>query len=385
MVKLNWKRYFFSIQAPRCALILLLVAGAACSGQAPGQVKVTPVQKTSTRLLLPAANDERRQQVDHYASDGFTKQSSEIEYRNGVSESLRYWDNGLRSESIKLYPASRSDLAQGRRFRQVRSRAKYERDGKTFVSHELYRPDGTLERTGKKTAGGDYETRYFFDDGITIERVRIFDARKRFLREKLYRRNATLQAEVSQSGPELHIVIYDTREVRTASYYSSIAGGDHGEVYASDGKTIHVMFSRDRMILLADYYDDQGVLVQHSMKVAGVLTLSAIDRYGIFRQEWRDHRGLDKVVRSTLSVVDELGLDRKLIRTIEMSSDGSHPIAITYPLAGGKKRVHKIASMAREHFYPGRFAMPGRDPLPSFNDFGPARIYDHEDRELKIN
>ena len=160
------------------------------------------------------------------------------------------------------------------------------------------------------------------------------------------------------------------------------------------------------MLFEADYYDDQGVLLQRSRKVSGVLQVSAIDANGIFRQEWRDHRHQDGIIRATLSVVQELGEDREVIRTIHMSRDGLYAISVEYAGANGKiihvldGNTWQIGAIESydlrgnltsrrpgrpgefETLSPSRLQMPNRDALPHFEDFGPARIYDYEVSEM---
>jgi len=378
------------------ALIALLVFSSCRESSRESHKLPFPTQK-NVRLLLPPTPDERLRQLDHYLSDGKTRMRSAIEYRNGVSEEILYWNTGLRRESRRYYPA-RADAPT----RQVRSHALYRADGHTFVSHEVYREDGTLERCGKELADGTYESIYYFGDGFTVERLRRFDRNKKFVSERTFRRNGTRLAEITPRDSEIHIILFDASEVRRAAYFRNSIGDERGTVYGENGESIHIIYQRDRLLFEADYYDDQGLLVQRSRKVSGVLQVSAIDANGFFRQEWRDHRHPDGIIRATLSAVQELGEEREVIRTIQMSRDGLYPVSVEYAVAVGKI-IHvlkgstlQIASVESydlqgnlnsrrpgipgelETLSPSRLEMPARDPLPSFDDFGPAWIYDYE-------
>lgn len=383
-----------------CFLIIMIVMFCSCSDHSRELHKLPFPSKTKVRLSLPRSPDERIRQVDYYLPDGLTKEHSIVDYRNGVMEEIEYWDTGSKRESIKYYPAQTETG-----IRRIRCKALYQRDGKTFVSHVVYRLDGTMERRGRELEDGTYESTYFFNDGLTVERSRKFDRKRRFVGEKLYRRNGTLTAEISPEDAELHISLFNTSEKRTASYFRNKIGEERGTVYAQDGDTIHVIYDRDRLLFQADYYDDKGVLVQHSQKLAGVLQISAIDGEGIFRQEWRDHRSTEGVIRETLNAVEEFGADRKVFRTIQMSGDGRYPVQVEYVSAKGKilnvldgSSLHILqieeydqtgVSISRrkgapgecEHISAARLEMPLRDALPNFKDFGPARIYDYEEQE----
>ncbi len=386
-----------------CLLVLMTVIFCSCSESSRELRKVPFPAKTQVRLSLPQYPDERVRQVDYYLPDGLTKKHSDVDYRNGVTEEIEYWDTGAKRESIKYYPAQ-SETG----IRRIRSRASFQRDGTTFVSHDVYRLDGTLERSGRELEDGTYEANYYFDDGLTVERNRKFDRKKRFVVERFFRLNGTLAAQISSEDAELHIIIFNASEKRTASYFRNKIGEERGTVYGEDGEKIHVIYDRDRLLFQADYYDDRGVLVQHSQKLAGVLHVSAIDAQGIFRQEWRDHRGTGGVIRETLNVVEEFGADRKVFRTIQMSRDGRYPAQVEYVSAKGKivnvlngsslqiVQIEEYDEMGdllsrrsggageSEHISKTRLEMPLRDALPDFKDFGPAYIYDNEEKELLL-
>lgn len=385
-------------------VFLLLIAALvlnSCSESSRELRKLPYPAKTQVRLSLPPSPDERIRQVDYYLPDGFTKKHSIVDYLNGVTEEIEYWDSGFKRESTRYYPAA-SETAT----RRIRSHALYQKDGETFTSHDLYRMDGSLERRGRELQDGTYESAYFFSDGLTVERYRKFDRKKKFVEEALYRRNGTLAARINPKQSELHIALFNTSEKRIASYFLNMIGEERGTVYADDGETIRVIYDRDRLLFQADYYDDQGILVQHSQKLAGVLHISAIDEVGIFKQEWRDHRNADGVIRETLTVVEEFGADRKVFRTIQMSRDGRYPVQVGYVSAKGKvlnvldgstlqivqiekydEKGDLLSSRSGkpgeyEHISTVRLEMPLRDALPNFKDFGPAYIYDHEEKEF---
>jgi hypothetical protein len=353
--------------------------------------------KPAERLVLPPASDSRLRQIDHYQSDGISRKDSHIEYRDGAQEEVHFRADGTRSDSVRFFGPDN----EGKR--RVKSRATYDASGKLFATHDVYRFDGTLERQGHLLADGTYEHRYFFDDGKTVERIRLFDKAKQFGSENLYRLDGTLATQMSRIGSELQVKQYDSGQNLTARYAVSVLGLQ-GELLNADG-SVRARFLENKYASEAEYFNSKGVLVQRLSRTIGSFGIVALDGNGLFRQTWREVRSPDGTAALVLRRVEEWRADRTKVRTIQMSKDGLKPIAVEYDqrdqstliktLADDGKTVVSVAKKSRagdtlwsrhssnqsEKFIGERMKMPEQTALPSVRYVGPPRIYDYDPPE----
>lgn len=237
------------------ALALLASAGLIAARQlsTPDTTNEPELEQPKTTMqlrLIPAAEDPN--QSTNGASVAYDYFSGEqlvhsiVEYESGASEDLYYRNDGSKEWSRDYF-----SLEESEKLPLLRSVARFAKDGKTYVSHDVKRRDGSWERRGKLLADGNYQQTYYCLDGITPEKTQLFNKNKGFLSESSFS---------CQSG-------------RLASKY------DRNENQGSYGKTLYKVLTRFnpdgsnrlRMAQLdtyevglhtsADVFDDKGELV----------------------------------------------------------------------------------------------------------------------------
>ncbi len=293
------------------------IAGGPYPGRAP------------TTVVLPVSDHQVRIGYDCYVDA--TKIETRLEYKNGRKEHIRYRPDLTVAERTKYYATVNGDLGR------VWSHAKYEKDGVTFTAHEVYRADGSLERAGVADRDGSYTARFFFDDGVSVERFRKFNKLKEFVSEKQYRRDGSEIAGivVSLDGLELGVTLYAPDGRKTAIFYRTKIG-EKGYVYDDDGTTVLLEYANDPYYQVAGHSDHQGRLVQKwdTRFNRRVIAFLSQDETRTYTQIWRE--GGSPALRK---VEEHNFATKELIRTIEMSKDGSKVEKITIDQKDGGKLV----------------------------------------------
>jgi len=340
-------------------------------------------------VLIPAQDTNVRVGYDCYVDD--IKVERRLEFRDGKKEIISYRPNGTVSERTKHYATVNGDLGR------LQSHATFGADGTTYTSHDVYRGDGTLERSGKGERDGRYTTRYFFDDGKTVERQRNFSPLKEFVSERIYRPDGSELAAVTVTMDqlELGVTLYAPDGKKTATFYRTKVG-ERGYVFAEDGTTL-LEYAFDPYSRIAGYMDGKGRLMQKVDARFGRLLIAFLskDESRTYVQTWRDS---DKVLRK----VEERNRDGELIRTVQMSRDGSFPEQVIYPEdfgssvkildATGKVVLVKRLDARKNVLSETAVTESLKDPIspealsvppptaekPDFRLYGPPLVYDYE-------
>lgn len=294
------------------------------------------ITKLPERVFLPAHDSEEEFRSERYAEDGFTRLEATREYRDGVTETVKFRPNGTVSGYTQLHAGE-----EGKR--QLKSHAAFDESGRFFVSHEVYRPDGTLERTGRLLADGRYESKYFWQDGKTIARHRFFDSKRKLVSEAVFSQSGARIATREKRKDTEHLTLYhENGSISSSSVRSMFA--EEGKVYADDG-TLLFEFVQDSWTTREDHYDKDGGLIQgrHFIKMTGTTDIYMFNTDGTvkFQQVWRHSRRTPvSPIEPILSTIKE-GKGRSLYRTIEMGKDGK-PTSVEYPVSGGGKIVKDL-------------------------------------------
>lgn len=342
-------------------------------------------------VVLPIQDTNIRVGYDCYVEADRVERH--IEFRDGQKEVIKYRPDGTVSERTRTFATVNGDIGR------VKSHATYAADGTTFLSHDVYRGDGTLERSGRSERDGRYQTRYYFEDGITPERIRNFGRLKEFVSEIIYRRDGSELAAISvtMEGLELGITLYATDGKKLSTFYRTRIG-ERGYVYAPDGVTIVHEYAWDNYSRAGGYMDRKGRLMHKYEMRFNRLTVAFLskDETKTYVQIRRDN---DLVLRK----VDEHDFNTsELVRTIMMSKDGSRPELVIYREGTGKLikvldengMVVKIDHVARDGTVV-RSEIPAQlqteliskealaEPLPlaekpQFTLSGPPLVYDYE-------
>ena len=279
--------------------------------------------RLSRTALLPDYDTNIRAGFDCWVDD--IRVERHLEFRDGQKEAIKFRPDGTVSERTRTYATVNGDIGR------VQSHATYAKDGTTYVTHDVYRGDGTLERAGRGDRDGRYLQTYYFEDGVTVERLRNFGRLKEFISEKIYRRDGSLLAGVSvtMEGLELGITLYAPNGVKQATMFRTKIG-EKGYVFSEDGTTALLEYAYDPYSRVAGYSDAKGRLIQkidmHFNRL--VIAFLAKDETRTYTQIRRDSDGVLRKVEERSFGGDSAG---SLIRTITMNKDGTRPESVSYP------------------------------------------------------
>ncbi len=299
-----------------------------CQGIAGGPYP----SRVPTSVLLPNSDHNVRIGYDCYVDQ--VKVETRLEYKNGMREFIRYRPDRTVSERTKHWSTVNGDLGI------VQSHATYAADGVTFTAHEVYRGDGTLERIGVSDRDGSYTARFFFEDGISVERLRRFNKLKEFVSETQYRRDGSELAVivVAMDGLELGVTLYAPDGKKTAIFYRTKMG-EKGYVYAEDGFTVLLEYANDRYYKVAGYSDHNGRLLQkwESRFNRRVIAFLSQDETRTYTQIWREGEA------PALRKVEEHNfVTKELVRVIDMSKDGSKVDTVTVVQSDGIRVISRL-------------------------------------------
>jgi antitoxin component YwqK of YwqJK toxin-antitoxin module len=227
---------------------------------------------TTVRIFLPDHSSSEKIRYERYAADRVSRTVTDIEYVDGSSEQITYWgDNNLRRASVKYFQDDDSQPAASKQNKRVKSRATFDhRTGQLYTSHQVYRLDGTLERTGELLSDGRYQTNYYWSDGKTLSRQRIFNQSRVYVSEKIFREDGSLLADVVQGqSDQREIVLYWPNGARQANYSSNLVNGARGTFFAEDGVTVVCEFYRSYWSVEEIYYNSNGQIWQKRLAYRG--------------------------------------------------------------------------------------------------------------------
>jgi hypothetical protein len=243
----------------------------------------------------------------------------------------------------------------------LRRIAKFDTDNVSFLSHEVRRKDGSLERKGFKERDGRYHIQYFFPDGITVQRDRYFVRRlpvwrgnwknlsesQRFALqnyqyklsfERVYQVGGILtESEIVLVDGNYHKNIFNKDGVRVAT----IAQGDgitqSGDVYSGDGKVLLASYSRSPWMSEEQYFRPDGSLKEARLFYMGSNESRFFDENGqkvLYKQVWRNRPASgDSQARSILSRVHVYDYASKQEILIRMTNDGSKMSEVTFGIS----------------------------------------------------
>ncbi len=213
------------------------------TGFKPAPDAVFP-QKSSQSVHLPRDKGIYIAYVNYKTIDNRRIKTTSTSYWNEVQdnvvETANYYLNGFMKESQKIFPSGEGET------QVVRRHATYSDDG-YFTYHKVNRKNGTCERIGQKLVSGDYNTRYFFEDGVNIKRDRLFNPTQadpsgyRLSTEKVMRINGSLEQEVFMVESSYYKRVFNQDGLRVASFEMSFSTGLNGEIY--DKKTGKLLVS----------------------------------------------------------------------------------------------------------------------------------------------
>lgn len=314
-------------------------------------------QRPLTTLFLPAAGSlsgVKSGRATHWP-DGFTRKEVILEYENGMEELQFFNKHGKMFTSLQYYAA---ETGGGRRQRSV---ATFAADGVTYLSHQIWRQDGSLERAGETLPGGEYEQKYYDAGGTIVSRKRIFTAGdKRLKSEEIFDEKgskiAAINYRVTNFGVNQDVTIFEGGR-RKAHFVKDILQ-EKGEVFAQDGTSVIAQYIKDIAMSEEVYMALDGRIIQTRLSVrfggSETVRFSSPTRPDItYRQVWRilpasERRGFGSGAPGgrMLRTVEEFSSGKSLY-TARVAIDGLNAEAITYELPGGGVIVKSVAAYGR--------------------------------------
>jgi hypothetical protein len=277
-------------------LVVGLLTG--CNRSEPEAANPTPppavTQKPVERVeLMPDTSDEylRRHYID---ANGFEVETR-IEYRNGDKATIKFRSDKTQ-ESYKRVAKNGSVLIE----------QNYAADGKTIVSGQELRADGTMKWKATQDAAGTVTTVTYWWDGKSV-----FSEKKQQMpsgaHETTYFRKDGSTVWMKKSGPTSGVV---TKELQ----------------YGSDGK---LQFMREKSATSIDV----------------VTTFYRADGTAEYKQYTTERpSGYGNYTYRTLAYVEELAADGKtVVRKLHMNSSGYTVVKVERPNADGTVTVREVS------------------------------------------
>lgn len=244
------------------------------------------------------------------------------ETQDSVVETASYYRNGYMKDSKKVFPSDEGVTPI------VRRQATYSPGGQ-FTSHVVNRKDGTCERNGALLASGNYQSRFFYADGKSLKRERVFyptqsDASGyRLDTEKVLRLNGSVEHEVFRVEASYYKRVFGLEGEKLASFQMNYDTGLNGEIYDKKTRKLLVTFKSNpyESGYSAGYYK-AGVLFQTRHSRGYSITDSFYDAEGdkiLYQQYWKVTPGTEKKPSETvLYEIHEYNADRQVARILEV-------------------------------------------------------------------
>lgn len=252
----------------------------------------------------------------------------------------------------------RSHIVDSEDLGVLRRIAKLDSDNISFLSHEVRRKDGTLERKGFRERDGRYHIQYFFSDGTTVQRDRYFVRRfpvwkgnwKNLSRaqrytiqnlqfklsfERVYQAGGSLtESEIILVDGSYYKNIFNKDGVRIATISQGDGISQNGDVYSSDGKVLLASYSRSPWMSEEQYFRPDGSLREARLFYMGSNESRFFDDKGqivLYKQVWRNRPpSEDSQAHSVLSRVHVYDYASKQEIMIRMTNDGRKIDEVTF-------------------------------------------------------
>jgi len=248
---LNLKRILCGVALACCPLFF-------SSCDTPSSDIANPfAKKVSTRIVLSPNSSGEDIRYVYMAEDGITKTMTQIEYKNGVTSYSFHRSDGTIKEIKEFYPPARGETQ-----RQLKLHASLNSDGKDFLSRTTYRQDGSLEAQGERIGEGRYQTRWFFEDGATLNKLLFYDSERRLLSKDEYRKDGSVESQSRRVGSsELVSKYYSQSGTLTHEFSESRLNVLSGVFYNEDG-SVRIRFMDSGWKLNSQYFDKSELVLE---------------------------------------------------------------------------------------------------------------------------
>jgi antitoxin component YwqK of YwqJK toxin-antitoxin module len=317
-------------------LILALVPVLGLLGGCREDADLPPYpMKTEQRIELPGSSSSQDVRTVTYAPDGVTPISARIEFRDGKVATATYHSNGAVKEWTEYYQVSMDGK------RQLRLRATLS-DAERYISDELYRPDGTLERQGREVNREFYDASWFFEDGKTVSRHKNIklDAEKTVLLDEKFRRTGTLLSQRRQhSDGKIVLTTFGEVGLPTAQWTTNknYRYGAFYEQYYEDGVNVRIKARFDPYSSVTTLLRRDGTVeqVRGRDRYFNTLRVEVADAKEkvVLRQIWRFTTGDEgKLLRQVFDV------HNGNVREMQLYPDGK---TVQWTIENGVERLYR--------------------------------------------
>lgn len=335
------------------ATVLLFILNRPTAGQDQDIALATFAEKTDEIAYIPDPSTEQRLKLLRFARDGVTPLAGTIYWNSGLIEDLTF-ARGVLVSSVEYFPLDKKDT-DAHIIRGPRRAVSKFAEGSTYTYHAVYRADGTLERLGQLQAAGTYQSTFYFADGKTINRERIFDNQKHFRQEKIYRPDGSLLASIySKAGDynKAEASIYRADGSLYADFTRDPIDGEKWHVYAADGKSLIVEYARDYYGLQEIYLDEHGNLIQNrdGSRMGGLMTVRGYTQVNgkmlmLYRQRWTLTQTIGpEANKHRLLRVEYFDFARQRTCEIQMDVNGTSATSVSCPEKDGTTTVQRLAA-----------------------------------------
>lgn len=282
---------------------------------------------------------------DYYDKMTGQRTRTALEYTDGSTEELFYRADGSKDWSRDFYPAADNERAI------LRSNAWFAKDGKTYVKHDVYHKDGTVERQGQLLADGKYELTFYCQDGHTIQRQQLFGSSKNFLSEKAIFCDTGKPIRTVEDGEyDSKILTLFREDGSVASKQTMHPGSEYGPFYVGDS------FDTDGNVVL--HFEHGPFQRQVQTMRDGKPDMSWDDQtYYTYKREISRLNPADKKKKlwtqsllpnektysldkgAKMSAITEFDGEGKVTRVIEMNENGSAPARVILPTADDNTKI----------------------------------------------
>lgn len=374
-------------------------------------------QKLDEEVFVPGKDGKKITYIRYKVENGVRYKASGVVFydqtNDGIIDYLTFDKKGYIVKSEKFFPRVDAQEEAG----MLRRLALYEANGSLFKKHIVNRSDGTLERSGERLRDGRYHIRYYFADGVTVERERFFTQNLVLSFERTYRNDGehTTASETrlisSEADNEYAKTFYNEHGVKVARITKSPIVGTKGEVFNETGDKVVASYEKTPWTTQEAYFREDGSVEQSRLSYANSTTAVVFGgekNWVQYKQTWRSRPPVDgKPARFILTRVVEFDANQTELRTVEMVNDGTRPSYVSIPLAG-KSRLYKIlddkGNVVRSEIKEGDELISSQSPavaeliafekrlflhdnpvdIPNYDFYeagAPAWIYDYEDTQ----
>jgi len=363
MASIRKLRVMLTLSASVLFLLILLCYNYAPLSQKSSSENLTPLalkaqlpafpDKMAKRVSVPTQGSSEEVRTEFYDSDNVTLRMREIVYKNGITSYIHYRRNKLAEKMEEFYP-----LENGSNTRVLKTRVFYENDGVLFASHQSWRPDQTLIKSGSRLDDGTYRTITYFADGVTTERVQNFTRKRDMTDETVYRKDGVKARVtlVTQSG-ERQVTVYRADAATEVTYMvmtisRSQYSGTTGKVYSDDGSQVIAEFQSGSFKTEFNFLNSDGkprLSARFERTVAGHLTIDTYvqDAQVKFSQVYLRRPGSVHGCEGSyaLSTVDESAADNSAL--------GKRPFRRIF-LAEDEVTIKSVAIPDQNYYFAGK-------------------------------